>query len=95
VKLKFEIGQQGKFWAVKVFYYMPPSLPRVTDPLPLQEYLEEHQYQKIADWCTDTFNTKKDTQRVRRMSYDSFWFKNQRDLDWFVLYWSSVDNSTI
>jgi hypothetical protein len=94
VKLKFEIGQRNGFWTVKIFYYMPPSPPKITDPLPLQEYLEENQYQKITDWCNQTFKTKEDTLRVRRMSYDSFWFRDQKDLDWFMLYWGSVDKST-
>lgn len=56
-----------------------------------EEYFDEADYQKIAQWCESAFKTKRFPRRARRMSYAEFWFKSKKDADWFILYWSSID----
>ena len=97
MKLCFDLYQRGKYLGVNVWYptaqqdlfdgteYMPKS----------REYLSEAQYESMAKWCQKTFNTKVYPNRARRMAYADFWFKSQRDLDWFILHWSSVDSKSI
>jgi hypothetical protein len=90
VKLEFEIEQKSSYWAVTVF-----SLEQVFGEGQLfREPLNETQYVQMADWCAKVFQTKDQPMRARRMSYDSFWFSSQRDLDWFILHWSSVDSES-
>ena len=67
----------------------------IDDALYSREYLEEEQYARMADWCSKTFNTAEFKLRARRMSYADFWFSSKRDLDWFILYWSSVDSEAV
>jgi hypothetical protein len=88
VKLEFEIELKNKYWCVTVF-----SLEEVFGEGQLfREPLNETQYVQMADWCERVFQTKKQPHRARRMSYDTFWFSSQRDFEWFILHWSSVDN---
>jgi hypothetical protein len=91
VKLEFDIGSKDQFWTVEVWVAEPREpLP---DEVHFREYLEEVQYQRIADWCSSTFHTQNRPLRARRMSYDTFWFSSKRDLDWFILHWSGVDST--
>jgi hypothetical protein len=93
MKLQYETGLEGKYYTITIFYsYLDNN---ETLPLPLREYLNENQYVVIEKWCKDTFNTDKFKLRVRRMSFDTFWFSSERDLDWFVLNWSGVDIADI
>jgi hypothetical protein len=93
MKLEFELdGPKGQYHSVKVFFYHRGG---ITDPLPMPEFLEESQYNRMAEWCAKTFHTETQVLRARRMSYDSFWFSSKRDLNWFVLYWSGVDSAAV
>ena len=87
--LHFDIYRRGKFWGVNVGYESPENFPY---DLASREYLDEDQYQKIADWCNQTFDTRTSPNRVRRMAFADYWFTSKRDLDWFILYWSGVDS---
>jgi hypothetical protein len=88
MQLSFEITKRKKYWCVNVSVRYPANPYR-------REYLEEHQYENIYHWCRTTFDKNIDVYRVRRMSYADFWFKNKKDLDWFLLKWSGVDISSI
>ena len=91
MKLEFEIELKNKYWHVTIF-----SLEEVFGQGQLfREPLNEAQYVQIADWCARIFQTKNQPLRVRRKSYDTFWFSNQRGLDWFHLPWGSVDNDAL
>lgn len=87
--LLFDINQKGRYWQVEVTYHSPENFPWNDES---QEFLDEEQYQKIADWCNQTFDIRSNPHRVRRMAYADFWFASKRDLDWFILYWSGVDS---
>jgi len=87
VKLEFNLNTKDGFWTVSV-YTLEESFG---DGELFQEPLNETQYAKMADWCAEVFQTTEQPKRARRMSYDTFWFTSQRDLDWFILHWSSVD----
>lgn len=83
--LEFHINQRrnNQFWEAIVFYRSADSHS--------EEHLNESQYQRIADWCRETFHTDRIGHKIRarRMAYDAFWFKNRADLDWFVLFWGA------
>lgn len=90
--LLFDISQKGRYWRVEVAYHSPENFPWNEAS---REFLDEEQYQKIADWCNQTFDTRASPYRVRRMAYADYWFTSKRDLDWFILYWSGVDSEAI
>jgi len=85
MQLKFRVNRrrEGKFWEAIVYYEGDNFYGS-------EEYLNEQQYQKLADWCARAFHTDlpENKYRARRMAYDAFWFKNRADLDWFILVWS-------
>lgn len=86
----FRISEKSGYWVVEVFYNSRATLP-LFDDFETEEYFEESEYQRIADWCYNHFKTWLTPRRARRMSYSEFWFKSKRDLDWFILYWSAID----
>jgi len=88
VKLQFKTDFKDSFWTVSIFT-LEDSF---SDGELFQEPLNEAQYARIAKWCAEVFQTTEQPKRARRMSYDTFWFTSQRDLDWFILHWSSVDS---
>ena len=91
MKLEFDFSKRDKFWTVTVY-----SLESIFgDDSEFREPLNETQYQTMADWCAIIFRTQNHPYRARRMSYDSFWFVSKRDLDWFVLHWSTVDSTAV
>jgi len=85
VKPEFNIIEKDKYWSVEIFWY---SYDRDYE---FKETFSEEIYQKITDWCNDTFKTWLYPKRVRRMSYNTYYFSSKRDLDWFILNWSGVD----
>jgi hypothetical protein len=89
MQLKFRVKprREGKFWEAIVFYESDGQ----------EEYLNEKQYQKLADWCRSTFHCDlpENKTRARRMAYDAFWFKNRADLDWFVIVWSGTHHQDV
>ena len=90
MKLHFTTNFKDEFWTVSV-----SSLEdSFGDGGLFQEPLDETQYAHITKWCNEVFQTTTQPNRVRRMSYDTFWFTSQRDLDWFILHWSSVDSES-
>lgn len=97
MKLQFDLYQKGKYIGVNI-YCTSPGVELFDDwdnSLHSREYLEEAQYDRIANWCIQTFNTKVYPMRVRRMAYADFWFSSNRDLDWFILQWSGVDSESV
>jgi hypothetical protein len=84
--LRFEIEKHKRIWRVNIW---------VSSDNQSRDYLEEIQYEKISQWCKATFCSKFQSDRVRRMSYADFWFKNKKDLDWFLLKWAGVDSNDI
>lgn len=96
MKLRFETYSKGKYIGVNIWVESKNrDLFDDWDDFVSRDYLEEAQYDKIAKWCAQTFNTNNQKLRVRRMAFADFWFTSQRDLDWFILYWSGVDSDTI
>jgi hypothetical protein len=87
----FRSDQQDGFWIVDVFYVTTEQESLFSDWAGFEEPFNEETYQKMSTWCYNTFKTYIWPKRARRMSYTQFWFKNKRDLDWFILYWSGVD----
>lgn len=90
MKLNFNIDNKNSFWTVSI-YTLEDSFG---DGGLFQEPLNEAQYDKISKWCAEVFQTTEHPKRARRMSYDTFWFASQRDLEWFILHWSSVDSDS-
>lgn len=90
MKLHFTTNFKDGFWTVAV-HSLEDSFG---DGGLFQEPLNEAQYESIAKWCSEIFQTNEQPKRARRMSYDTFWFTSQRDLDWFILHWSSVDSES-
>ena len=87
MKLEFDIELKNKYWVVTVYV-----LEEIFgDKQLFREPLNEVQYAQMADWCQTVFQTDRRPNRAKRSSYDSFQFKSKRDLDWFILHWSSVD----
>lgn len=87
MKLEFDIELKNKHWVVTVYV-----LEEIFgDKQLFREPLNEAQYAQMADWCQTVFQTDRRPNRAKRSSYDSFQFKSKRDLDWFILHWSSVD----
>ena len=97
MKLSFDLYKRGKYFGVNIWYQSKQQdLFDDSETLPSgREYLTETQYSKIANWCVSTFNTKVYPMRARRMAYADFWFTSKRDLDWFILNWSSVDSDAV
>lgn len=92
MQLEFDIGRRSKYWTVNVW----TTNNLWDDPeFRYREYLEEDQYDRLAQWCYKTFHKDDDHYRVRRMSYADFWFKSKRDLDWFIFCWSGVDKDSV
>ncbi len=98
MKLCFDIYNRGKYVGVNV-WYLSKQQDLFSDWddnfTPAREYLDEVQYVRMASWCQLTFNTKVHTRRARRMAFADFWFTSKRDLDWFILHWSSVDSKDV
>ena len=90
---KFRIERRGSVWAVDVFYVTDDQQTLFSDWEGFEEPFDEITYQKMSEWCYKTFKTWLWPKRARRMSYTQFWFKDKKDLDWFILYWSGVDIS--
>lgn len=92
MKLQFDTYEKNRYYCVNVWYASPENFPY---DLASREYLNEDQYQKITDWCKQTFDALSQPHRVRRMSYADFWFSSKRDLDWFILYWSGINGEDV
>lgn len=93
MNLCFDFYRKGKYYGVNI--WLESSQSDLFDQAYSREYLEESQYDRVAKWCSKTFNTEVYPNRVRRMAYADFWFSSQRDLDWFLLNWSGVDSTQI
>ena len=96
MKLNFDTYKKGKFFGVNIWVRSKQSslFDDWGDEPIARDYLEESQYNQIAKWCAQTFNTKENPKRARRMAFADFWFASQRDLDWFILHWSGVDSDS-
>jgi hypothetical protein len=91
---QFRTDQRDGFWTVDVYYISTTEQGSLfSDWDGWEEPFNEETYQQMAKWCYSTFKTYIWPRRARRMSFTQFWFRNKKDLDWFVLYWSSVDIS--
>jgi hypothetical protein len=91
---QFRIDKRDGFWTADVFYITHDDQPDMfSDCGGFEEPFNEDTYQSMTKWCYNTLKTYIWPRRARRMSYNQFWFKNKKDLDWFVLYWSGVDIS--
>jgi hypothetical protein len=91
VRPQFRTDQRDGFWTVEVFYITDTTQPLFQDWDGFEEPFSEEDYQKMQHWCYKTFRTWLTPRRARRMSFNQFWFKNKKDLDWFILHWSGVD----
>jgi hypothetical protein len=92
VRPQFRIDQRGEYWCVDVFYISDNSQePLFQDWEGFEEPFSEDDYQRMKQWCDNTFKTWLAPRRARRMAYNQFYFKSKRDLDWFILHWSGVD----
>ena len=90
MKLEFDVSIRSKYWNLNIWARKPEV---DYDACPYREYLTEDQYVRLLRWGQKTFHKGKN--RIRRMSYADFWFKNKKDLDWFILCWSGVDSDLI
>ncbi len=91
---QFRVEERNKIWVVDVFYITQSSQTSLfSDWDGFEEPFDEATYQKMTDWCYNTLKTYIWPKRARRMSYNTFHFKNKKDVDWFILYWSGVDIS--
>ena len=93
MKLRFEIYQRKDVIGINVWVESPQF--ELLQEGYSREYLEEEQYNRIANWCAQTFNTADNPTRARRMSYADFWFTSKKDVDWFLLHWSGVDSKDV
>ena len=94
MRAQFRTDQKDGFWTVYVFYVTDSEQGSLfSDWDGFEEPFDEVTYQKMAEWCRTTFKTYIWPRRARRMSYGDFWFRDKKDLDWFILYWSGVDIS--
>lgn len=91
MKPEFRIDQRDNFWTVEIFYIATEDNQPFDDWAGFEEPFNEEVYQKMTSWCYSTFKTYIWPKRARRMSYNQFWFKRRKDLDWFILHWSSID----
>lgn len=82
MKLSFRKKKENNIWNVNVFQEIHG----------LDEILEETQYQEMFNWCRRTFNLLDNPNRVIRSDYDTFQFVSERDMNWFIVTWSTVDN---
>lgn len=82
MKLSFRKKKENNVWNVNVFQGLHG----------LDEILEETQYQEMFNWCRRTFNLLDNPKRVIRSDYDTFQFVSERDMNWFIVTWSTVDN---
>lgn len=89
-KPAFRTSEKSGYYVVEVFYMSRATLP-LFDDFETEEYFEEAEYQRMADWCYNQLKTWLKPRRARRMSYSEFWFKSKKDADWFILYWSAID----
>lgn len=90
---KFKIEEKDGYWSVEVFYITTEDNQPFVDWEGFEEPFSEEDYQKMTNWCYQTFKTWLTPKRARRMSYNQFYFKSKQDADWFMLYWSGVDIS--
>jgi hypothetical protein len=89
---QFRIGEKNGFWTLDIFYITTEeNFTDFSDWVGFEEPFSEGIYRKMQDWCEKNFKTWLFPRRARRMSYNQFWFKSKKDLDWFVLFWSGVD----
>lgn len=88
MKAEFRTEQVRGAWTVSVFYTTQEEQLGLFEQAGFEEPFPEPVYFAMTKWCADTFKTPK---RAKRTSYTNFRFKEKRDLDWFILYWSSVD----
>jgi hypothetical protein len=94
MKPQFRIDKRDGFWTADVYYISNSDQQELFSEWDgFEEPFSESTYQDISKWCYNTFKTYIWPRRARRMSYTQFWFKNKKDLDWFVLYWSGIDIS--
>jgi hypothetical protein len=92
VKPVFRIDQRQGFWTVDVYYVVNEEQQTLFgDWEGFEEPFSETDYEEMSKWCQLTFKVWENPKRARRMSYNQFWFKSKKDLDWFILYWSGVD----
>jgi len=91
LKPEFRVDRRDNFWTVEIFYTTTEENQPFENWAGYEEPFHEDDYQKMTDWCYNTFKTYIWPKRARRMSYNQFWFKHKKDLDWFILHWSSVD----
>jgi hypothetical protein len=91
VKPEFRVEQRDGYWSVDVFYTTTDQGSLFNDWAGFEEPFPENVYHDIKNWCEKTFKTWLYPRRVKRMSYTQFHFKSKKDLDWFILHWSSVD----
>jgi len=93
LKPEFRTEQRDGYWVVEIFYTTDGSQPQLFSDWGFEEPFPENVYQMMSNWCYEHFKTWLKPRRARRMSYNQFWFKSKKDLDWFMLYWSGVDIS--
>jgi hypothetical protein len=94
MKPQFRFDKRDGYWTVDVYFVTnSDQLDMFSDWGGFEEPFNEETYQSMTKWCYNTFKTYIWPKRARRMGYNHFWFKNKKDLDWFVLYWSGVDIS--
>jgi len=94
MKPQFRVDQRDGYWTLEVFYITQSGQGDLFSEWDgFEEPFSEEDYRKMQDWIYSALKTWLWPKRARRMSYNEFWFKNKRDLDWFVLYWSGVDIS--
>lgn len=90
MNLIFEVKSAGKLLYITVserFDLLDDGLDN------LISCLDESYYQQMHLWCIETFNQNAvRPTRAYRVSYDTFCFSSEVDMDWFVLYWSGIDN---
>ncbi len=92
MKANFRTDQKDGFWTVDIFYISSTEQGDLFSEWGgFEEPFDENTYQKMSEWCYKTFKTYIWPRRARRMSYTQFWFKNKKDMDWFILHWSGID----
>jgi hypothetical protein len=98
VKPAFRIDKRQGHWTVDVFYIVDEEhqqQPLFGDWGGFEEPFSESTYDEMSKWCQMTFKAWENPKRARRMSFNQFWFKSKKDLDWFILHWSGVDLDSV
>jgi hypothetical protein len=92
----FRIDKRQGFWTLDVFYIVNEEQQALFgDWDGFEEPFSECSYEEMSKWGNFTFKCWENPKRFRRMSFNQFWFKSKRDLDWFVLHWSGVDLDSV